>query len=219
MKNNYKTFFESYDDIRNKKDYFGSNVKKSEFIVHYYEIGQFDLYSKQDVKKFVQKIQHLHGCISETELEERYPNIEIEHMNIEHPNLKYMWADNTYNASFQGFDFNIKVYKDIETNEYIVLINVHGGGDIRGNYFDNIYYLVEDYDVNEIYSILTSCEIIIETIFKDNTDVVLRSNSVFDMYDFEIYKHDTRGLAQEFAEYFETLSGSDADDLVLSLLI
>lgn len=64
---------------------------------------------------------------------------------VEKEQAKFWGSDNTYNHSGNvQNDFNWATY-ELEDNKYIVIISFHLGGDIRGNYTDNIV-LQFDYD-------------------------------------------------------------------------
>lgn len=64
---------------------------------------------------------------------------------VEKEQAKFLGSDNTYNHSGNvQNDFNWATY-ELEDNKYIVIISFHLGGDIRGNYTDNIV-LQFDYD-------------------------------------------------------------------------
>lgn len=65
---------------------------------------------------------------------------------VEEGQAKFLGGDNTYNHSGNvQNDFNWSTYELLEDNKYIVVVSFHLGGDIRGNYTDNIV-LQFDYD-------------------------------------------------------------------------
>ena len=65
-------------------------------------------------------------------------------------------SNNTYNWSAPiSNDFYYHVYKNLRDDNLIIEIAVHRYGDVRGNYTDEFYIIVDSID--EFYDILTEC--------------------------------------------------------------
>ena len=65
---------------------------------------------------------------------------------------KKVQCGNSYNwdGKVQN-DFEYDIFKDLETEKYIVLLRVHLGGDIRTNYTDTMFFEFDsDYDFFEL---------------------------------------------------------------------
>lgn len=67
-------------------------------------------------------------------------------------------SDNTYNWSAPiSNDFYYHIYKNLRDDSLIIEIAVHRYGDVRGNYTDEFYIIVDSID--EFHEILTECDI------------------------------------------------------------
>ena len=67
-------------------------------------------------------------------------------------------SNNTYNWSAPiSNNFYYHVYKNLRDDNLIIEIAVHRYGDVRGNYTDEFYIIVDSID--EFYDILTECNI------------------------------------------------------------
>ena len=67
-------------------------------------------------------------------------------------------SNNTYNWSAPISDnFYYHIYKNLKDDNLIIEIAVHRYGDVRGNYTDEFYIIVDNID--EFHEILTECDI------------------------------------------------------------
>ena len=128
---------------------------------------------------------------------------------------KKVQCGNSYNwdGKVQN-DFEYDIFKDLETEKYIVLLRVHLGGDIRTNYTDTMFFEFDsDYDFFELLNdIGNENNLSFDITVNDREFVVtpLVLSDRLDIYDTTsgenidtIYASDTETLIADLQEYME----------------
>jgi len=216
----YKKRFKEYSRNDEQLQYFIDNVKKSSKEMMLSELGiSLDLTNWKKAKIQFEKELQKASDLSERELINRYPGIDIDYMHIEHPDLEEIFADNTYNWSYLGVDVNMRGYQDSSGN-HILLLNVHTSmGDIRGGYGDNIYFDTGKHSPSQIAIEMLHGLITVIVTFTDRSYLIADSQQDSDVEYYEIYQVKGKGIAQEFEDYFNSLSDrSDRDEAINSLV-